>query len=402
MDVVIVGAGLAAAKTAEALRRDGFDSAITVIGAESRRPYERPGLSKEYLQGSDSLESLFVHNDDWAREHDVALQTSRVATSIDPTQRTVTVDSGTAIEYGALVLATGAQARRLDIPGAEYAMVLRDVDDSTALRAAFYPAGRLAIIGGGWIGLEVAAAASQAGMEVTVFEAGNTPLEAAMGTQLGQFFADLHRCAGVDVQTGTVIEEIIHDGEQATGVRVDGRNVDADVVLMSVGAAPSTSLAVDAGLTVDNGIVVDERLRTSDSHVLAAGDVANAHNLTRQEHLRVEHWDNALRQGELAAQSILGMDAVYDWQPYFFTDQYDLGMEYVGLRSPGDHAVVRGTMDSAAGGGEFIVFWQDEDRVAAAMNVNIWDVNDDLRALIGKNVDPQRLADSRVALAELP
>jgi len=398
MDIVIAGAGLTAAKTAETLRQEGLDGSITIIGSERWRPYERPGLSKEFLQGADELESLFVHGESWARDHDVTLQTDDTVTTIDRSARTVALASGGSVGYDALVLATGAQARRLNLPGADYALTLRDIDDSTRLKDSFVAGDRLIVIGAGWIGLEAAAAARLAGMQVTVLEAARHPLEAAMGSMLGDYFAELHRRQGVDVQTGVTVEEIIHDGQRATGVRVDGRNLDAEVVLMGVGAAPSVELARAAGLQTDNGVVADERLRTDDTHILAAGDVVNAYNTARGEQIRVEHWDNAIRQGELAARSILGHDAVYDWQPYFFTDQYDLGMEYVGMRGADDEAVIRGELDA----GEFIVFWQAGDRISAAMNVNIWDVNDDLRALIGKSADAQKLADADIALADLP
>jgi len=324
MDIVIAGAGLTAAKTAETLRQEGLDGSITIIGSERWRPYERPGLSKEFLQGADELESLFVHGESWARDHDVTLQTDDTVTTIDRSARTVALASGGSVGYDALVLATGAQARRLNLSGAEYALTLRDIDDSTRLKDSFVAADRLIVIGAGWIGLEAAAAARLAGMQVTVLEAARHPLEAAMGSMLGDYFAELHRRQGVDVQTGVTVEEIIHDGQRATGVRVDGRNLDAEVVLMGVGAAPSVELARAAGIQTDNGVVADERLRTDDTHILAAGDVVNAYNTARGEQIRVEHWDNAIRQGELAARSILGHDAVYDWQPYFFTDQYDL------------------------------------------------------------------------------
>lgn len=398
MDIVIAGAGLTAAKTAETLREEGLDGSIAIIGSEHWRPYERPGLSKEFLQGSDELESLFVHDESWARAHDVTLKTQETVTSIDRNARTATLASGESMSYDVLVLATGAQARRLDLPGAEYALTLRDIDDSAQLKDSFVSGDRLIVIGAGWIGLEAAAAARLAGMQVTVLEAAAHPLEAAMGSTLGDYFAELHRQQGVDVQTGVTVTEIIHDGQRATGVRVDGRNLDAEVVLMGVGAAPSVELAQAAGLRTDNGVVADERLRTEDTHILAAGDVANAYNTTRGAQIRVEHWDNAIRQGELAARSILGHDAVYDWQPYFFTDQYDLGMEYVGMRGAHDEAVVRGDLNE----GEFIVFWLAGDRISAAMNVNIWDVNDDLRTLITKSVDPQKLADPNIALTDLP
>ncbi len=303
--------------------------------------------------------------------------------------------TGDPVPYDLLLLATGATPRRLDIPGAELALTLRRVEDSDALREAYARSKSVVIIGGGWIGLETAAAARKAGLDTTVLEYAALPLQNVLGDELGTYFAELHRRNGVDLRTSTAAESISGTGPYV--VTAGGQDIEADLVVMGVGAAPNTGLAEAAGLAVDNGVTVDESFRTSDPAIYAIGDVANAHNTGLGSRLRVEHWDNAIRQGEAVAKVMLGQSVTYDWQPYFYTDQFDLGMEYVGRGSSADDVVIRGDKDS----GEFIAFWLDGDRVTAGMNVNIWDVTDDIRALIGSSVDRARLADPGVPLTEV-
>lgn len=396
---VVVGGGLAGAKVVETLREQGYAAPVTVISEESVRPYERPPLSKDYLQGAKPFEEAFVHPERWYAEHDVDLRLGMRVESIDRDAHEVVLASGDRVPYSYLVLATGSVPRTLPLPGAELAGVhtLRTVGDSDALREAFADGGRVAIIGAGWIGLEVAAAARAAGLEVTVLEAAPYPLHRVLGDRIAQYFADLHAKNGVDLRTGVTVSEIVGESGRVSAVQTDSGLVEADLVLIGVGAAPDTALAAAAGLDVDDGVIVDHQLRTSDPAVLAAGDVASAYHDVLERHVRVEHWDNAIRQGELAAKTILGRGDVYDWQPYFFTDQFDLGMEYVGHASLDDDVVVRGSLES----GEFIVFWLGGGVVRAAMNVNIWDVNDDLRALIGRSIDPAQLSDPGVTLADL-
>ncbi len=397
--VVVVGAGLAAAHVVQTLRDEGYDKAITLVGDEIHRPYERPPLSKEYLLGQAEADSVYTHEQQWYAEHDVTTRFGTPVGGFDREAKTVSLPGGESLGYEHLVLATGATARTLPLPGADAAGVhtLRRIEDSTALREALAEGARVVVIGAGWIGLEVAAAAQQKGGTVTVLEAADKPLQQVMGDRIADHFAALHRSHGVDLRTGAKVEEIVVDGGRAAGVRVGGETVAADLVVIGVGAAPNVALAEEAGLEVDNGVVVDAHLRTSDPAVLAVGDVARADNTLLGQSLRVEHWDNAIRQGQLAAKTILGRDGAYDWAPYFFTDQYDLGMEYVGHAPAGADVVVRGDQDT----GEFICFWTVAGVVRAAMNVNIWDVNDDLRALIGKEVAADRLADDSVALTDL-
>jgi 3-phenylpropionate/trans-cinnamate dioxygenase ferredoxin reductase subunit len=393
--IVIVGGGHAGGKAAIALRDEGHTGPITIVGEENHPPYERPPLSKEYLQGEAEADSMLLEPAGWYADHDITLLQGVTATGIDPGARRVDLDVGDPLTYDLLLLATGATPRRLDIPGAELALTLRRIEDSDALREAYARSGSVVIIGGGWIGLETAAAARKAGLDTTVLEYAALPLQTILGDELGSYFAELHRRNGVDLRTSTEAQSISGTGPYV--VSAGGQDIEADLVVMGVGAVPNTGLAEAAGLAVDNGITVDESFRTSDPAIYAIGDVANAHNRGLGARLRVEHWDNAIRQGEAVAKAMLGQTVSYDWQPYFYTDQFDLGMEYVGRGSAADDVVIRGDKD----GGEFIAFWLDGDRVKAGMNVNIWDVTDDIRALIGSSVDRARLADLGVPLTEV-
>ena len=393
--IVVVGAGLAAAKAIETLREEGYEGAITLIGDETDRPYERPALSKDYLQGKQSSEDLFVHPADWYTEHQIETHFGAAAVSIDRALRVVTLASGATVHYEQLLLATGSRPNTLPIPGADLAGVcsLRRLRDSDQIRSAFAEAKKLVVIGAGWIGLETAAAARAAGLDVTVLEYAALPLQRVLGDELATYFAELHRANGVDLRTSVSVTSLEGTNGQVTAVRVGDESIPADMVIVGIGISPNVELAAEAGITVDNGITVDEQLRSSDAAVFAAGDVANAHNTALEAGIRVEHWDNAIRQGKLAAKSMLGEQVAYDWQPYFYTDQFNLGMEYVGYASADDDVVIRG--DKASG--EFIAFWLAGEVVKAGMNVNVWDVNDDIRALIGTTVDPTTLSDPAIS-----
>ncbi len=398
-NVVVVGAGLGGAHVVETLRAEGFTGSITMIGTEPELPYDRPKLSKEYLQGKVERAEIFLHGPDWYQQHDIRLKIGDTVDAIDRAGRTVRLASGQNLPYDHLVLATGADSRHLRMPGADLpgVMTLRELAESEALRDLFTKGGRLAVIGTGWIGLEVAAAARLAGMDVTAVAPVTQPLANIVGDRIGAYFADLHRRNGVDLRMGVAVQEVLEARGRAGGIRTDQGDIAADAVLLAVGAVPRIQLADAAGLKIDNGVLVDEHMVTSDPAILAIGDIANAYHTTLRTRLRREHWDNAIRQGQLAARTILGQDAAYDWLPYFFTDQFDLGMEYVGNNAPDDETVLRGTLES----GEFIVFWRRDETVTAAMNVNIWDVNDDLRAVVGCRVDAARLADPDVPLTAL-
>jgi len=399
---VLIGGGLAGAKAAETLRAEGFDGRVVLIGEEPEAPYERPPLSKGYLLGSDEREKARVHEPGWYEAHDVDLRTGTRAVGLDATARRVELDTGEWLSYDRLLLATGSSARRLPVPGADLEGVryLRALPDADGLLAEFRKGGRrVVVVGGGWIGLEASAAARTHGNDVTVVEPQPTPLYGVLGPAMGEVFGRLHREHGVDLRTGTGVEAFVGSGT-VSGVRTDtGEEIPADVVLVGVGAVPNTGLAEDAGLRVDSGIVTDAALRTSAPDVFAAGDVASAFHPLYARHVRVEHWANALNQGPAAARSMLGQDVSYDRVPYFFTDQYDLGMEYSGLGGPGDSVVCRGNPDD----GEFIAFWLAGGRVTAGMNVNVWDVTDPIQALVRSNrpVDAVRLADPDVPLESL-
>ncbi|TQL66610.1 NAD/ferredoxin-dependent reductase-like protein [Nocardioides albertanoniae] len=380
--IVVIGAGLAAASAIEALRDEGYAGRLTLVGKEPELPYERPQLSKEFLAGDKEFEPS--HDEAWYAEKDVTVLTGTTATAIDLDNGSVALDTGETVPFGQLLLATGAAPKTPPIPGVETAMTLRTVDDARRLKDAVSSGTRVVTIGGGWIGLEVAASVTALGAQAVVVEAAAQPLLGALGPVLGKHVADLHARHGVEVHTETTVEAI-----EPGVVRTSAGEIPADIVLVAVGAAPAVDLAEAAGLEVGDGIVVDERLRTSDPRVFAAGDVALAKHTTLGP-LRVEHWDNALKQGRLAARSMLGKDGVYDWQPYFFTDQFEFSMEYVGRSTPEDEAVLRGNVD----GDEFIAYWQRGRTVTAGMNVGIWDVNDKLRELVGTDADPDQLTDT--------
>ncbi|WP_435592044.1 NAD(P)/FAD-dependent oxidoreductase [Nocardia sp. bgisy118] len=403
---VIVGGGLAAAKLAEALRDNDFDGTITLVSAEEHLPYERPPLSKEHLFGKKQLADFTVDPAQWYRDHHVELLLGTTVTGIDRDAKTITLPDDSTLAYDKLALATGSTPRTLPLPGADAPNVytLRFIEDSDTLIELFGQSDRLAIIGAGWIGLEVAAAARAAGVEVTVVETAEQPLLGALGPEMGSVFADLHRAHGVDLRLGAQVEAITtHEGiatDIADGLRLaDGTTVAADAVLVAVGAKPNIEIAAAAGLEVDKGVLVDASLVTSDPDIVAVGDIAEQQHPGLDRRIRVEHWANALNQPAVAAATMLGKSATYDRLPYFFTDQYDLGMEYTGYAAPGgyDHVVVRGDLD----GREFVAFWLDsQNRVLAGMNVNVWDVTDRIKELItaGEPVDPDRLADTSTPL----
>jgi 3-phenylpropionate/trans-cinnamate dioxygenase ferredoxin reductase component len=398
---VIVGASLAGAKAAETLRAEGFDERVVLIGAEHERPYERPPLSKDYLRGEVDRETVYVHPDGYYAEHDIELRLGRTAVSLNTAARELALDDGERLRYDRLLLAIGAEPRRLSIPGGELegVLYLRSVADCDALRGRLDRGGRVVVIGAGWIGAEVAASARQRGLEVTVIDPLTVPLERVLGAEVGGIYRDIHREHGVRMLLGTGVEAF----EGATAVErvrtTDGHELDCDFVVVGVGVQPRTALAAQAGLAVDNGILVDEHLQTGTPGVFAAGDAANAHHPFYGERIRVEHWANALHQGPIAARAMLGEADVYDRLPYFFSDQYDVGMEYAGFARTWDRVVFRG--DPATR--EFIAFWLVEDRVVAGMNANVWDVTDPIQRLIRDRVavDDRRLADPDISLEDL-
>jgi NADPH-dependent 2,4-dienoyl-CoA reductase/sulfur reductase-like enzyme len=405
VNFVIVGAGLAGATAAKTLRDEGFEGRVHLIGAEAHHPYIRPPLSKDFLAGAAERDSVFVEPPEWYREHEIDLLLGTEATQVDPAGQRIVLDSGASIDYDAVLLATGSSPRRLDIPGADLAGVhlLRTLDDSEALKAVLAEGGRrLVLVGSGWIGMEVAATARALGNDVTVLERDPIPLANALGDELGTMFAELHASHGVDLRPSVVVDSITGEHGRVSGVRLDdGDVVDADLVLIGIGAIPNVDLARSAGAAVGSGVLTDAALRTDLPNVYAAGDIADAYHPIAGMRLRSEHWANALHGGAAAARSMLGRSVSYDDIPYFYTDQYDLGMEYSGFGplARGADIVYRGDRERR----EFISFWVAEGRVVAGMNVNVWDVNEAVQGIIrrGNRVDPRRLADEQVPLEEL-
>ncbi|MEU5324914.1 NAD(P)/FAD-dependent oxidoreductase [Streptomyces parvus] len=410
---VIVGAGLAGAKAAETLRAEGFTGRVILIGDERDHPYERPPLSKGYLDGKADRDSVFTHERPWYAGADIELHLGQPVTALDRYAKTVQLGDNTVIHYDKLLLATGSEPRRLDIPGTDLAGVhhLRRLAHADRLRNVLAALGRdnghLVIAGAGWIGLEVAAAARGYGAEVTVVEAEPTPLHQVIGPELGQIFTELHSSHGVRFHFGARLTEITgQDGMVLAARTDDGEEHPAHDVLAAIGAAPRSALAEAAGLEMaerahGGGVAVDASLRTSDPHIYAAGDVAAAHHPLLGTRLRVEHWANALNGGPAAARAMLGQDVTYDRIPYFFSDQYDLGLEYSGWAPPGsyDEVIIRGD----AGKREFIAFWLKDRRILAGMNVNVWDVTETIQELIRarQQHDAEALADPSVPLDSL-
>lgn len=385
MNIVVIGAGLAAANAVAELRSRGYAGDLTLIGAEPHLPYERPPLSKGLLLGTDEPDSVFVHDRPWYDEHQVALRLGTRVTAVDRDHKRVLLD-GDQLAYDRLILATGSTPRRL--PALEAGSIpvryLRTLDDSVGLKKDL--TGHVFIVGAGWIGLEIAAAARQAGARVTIAETAAWPLLGVLGPELAPLFAGLHRDHGVDLRLGTSVERV----EGAEVLLSDGTRLRPDLIVAGVGAAPEDALAAGAGLATDNGILVDARLGTADPAVFAAGDVAN-HDHPDLGRVRVEHWDNAIEQGKHVAGSVLGDLAPYTRQPYFFSDQYDLGMEYLGYvgRAGYDELIVRGDRAALT----LVALWVRGGRVVAGLHLNDWDAADSLRLLVGtfpKNLDALR------------
>src|SRR5215469_1850235 len=385
---IIIGASLAGAKAAETLREEGFEGRIALIGEEPVRPYERPPLSKEYLQGKAEADVAFVHDPAYYDKHNIDLRLSTPVRGLEPAGREV-------------VLASGATPRRLAVPGADLAGVhyLRTMADAERLRMAITGATRVVVIGAGWIGCEVAASARQLGADVALVELGRLPLERVLGPELGAFYRDVHADHGVELHFDSGIETLRGAGRVEEVRLADGTVLAADVVVAGVGVIPRVELAEVAGLALDNGVITDEYLAASAAGVFAAGDVASAWHPVFGRRIRLEHWSSALNQGPAAAMNMLGRRTPYEQIPYFYSDQYDVGMEYSGHAPGWDQVVFRGDPASR----EFIAFWLAGGRVVAGMNVNVWDVADSIAALVaaGGRVDLSRLLDPDVELATL-
>ena len=398
---VIVGASLAGAKAAGELRERGFDGRVVLVGAEAERPYERPPLTKDYLQGKSERDKAYVHEAGFYASQEIDLRLQAVAEAIDPAASTVTLAGKEALHYDGLLLTTGAEPRRLSVPGADLDGVhyLRTLSDCDALRERLGAGGHVAVVGAGWIGSEFAASARQAGLDVTVIDPLALPNERIFGPEIGTFYRDVHLAHGVEMVLEDGVDALEGNGSVSAVRTATGRRVECDFVVVGVGVLPRVKLAEAAGLTVENGVQVDAALRTSAPNVYAAGDVANAWHPFFERHIRVEHWANALNQGPAAARSMLGDKVSYDRIPYFYSDQYDVGMEYSGYATEWDEVVFRGDRE----GGEFVAFWLADGRVVGGMNVNVWDVNEHVQALIRSRqpVDADVLRDTDTPLEAL-
>jgi 3-phenylpropionate/trans-cinnamate dioxygenase ferredoxin reductase component len=399
--IVIVGAGLAAARAVEALRKDGYEGSITILGDEPERPYLRPPLSKEYLRGETDREQVYVHAPTYYSEHRIDLRSGTVVRAIEPSSREVVLEGEERVAFDRLLLATGARPRTLPVPGADLpgVITLRTLADADAIHAAAIDAERIVVIGAGWIGSEVAASLRMLGRTVVLMAPEVVPLERVLGPEIGGVYRDVHLQHGVDWRPGTTVGRLVGT-DRVQGVETSaGERIAADLVVIGVGVQPRTELAVAAGIAVGDGIEVSATLETSVPGIFAAGDVASAWHPFYDRRLRSEHWANAKFQGSAAGRSLLGATDPYDRIPYFYSDQYDVGMEYTGHASASDRLVVRGSLADR----QFVAFWLADGRVVAGMNVNVWDVAKPIEQLIrsGAVVDPNALTDPSVAIDEL-
>ena len=399
--IVVIGAGQAAAQLVESLRKRGYAGGIEVVGEEPHLPYQRPPLSKKYLSGELPLERLLLRHRPFYDEHRVSLRLGQRATAIDREARLVGLADGTALPYDALVLATGAQPRRLTLPGADLAGVhyLRGVADADALRGAMRPGARAVIIGGGYIGLEVAATLRHAGLEVTVLEMADRVMGRVVAEPVSRWFEARHAEHGVRIVLGARLLGLQRDAAgRVRAVETAAGAVDADLVVVGVGVLPADGLARDAGLACDNGITVDERCRTDDPAVYAIGDCSNHPSVHYGGRLRLESVDNAVEQGNTAAASLLGIDARHERVPWFWSDQYEHKLVIVGLSQGHDRTVLRG--DPA--GTSFSCCYLRDGELVAIDTINLPRDHLAARKLIPARLrpDPAKLADASVALKD--
>jgi 3-phenylpropionate/trans-cinnamate dioxygenase ferredoxin reductase component len=397
----IIGASLTGAKAAQELRERGFDGRVILVGDEPELPYERPPLTKEYLRGEQSRDRTRVHKDGFYEQHEIEVVTSTRVAAIEPAEKRIRTDDDESFGYDRLLIATGAEPRTISIAGSELAGIhsLRTLADCDALRQRLVAGAKVVVVGAGWIGAEFAASARMRGLDVTVIERASVPLERVLGNELGTFYREIHATHGVQMRMHTGVEAFEGTGS-VTGVRTSGRqSIPCDFVVVGVGVTPRVQLGAASGAKIENGIVVNQQLRTTLPDVFAAGDVANAWHPFYRRNIRVEHWANALNQGPAAAQAMLGQDIAYDRIPYFFSDQYEIGMEYSGYATEWDEVVFRGALSD----GEFIAFWLKDRRVLAGMNVNVWNVNEDVQKLIRsrREINPAALRDKDTPLGEL-
>ena len=391
---VLVGGGLTTARAAQALRTGGYDGDLVVVTAEPHRPYERPPLSKDYLRGEAERDAVFPLADDWYTEHQVTVRTGETVVGLNPAEHTLTLADGERLTFAKALLAPGSTPRTLDVPGADLAGVhyLRTIDDSDRiagqlLDAALEGVGRLVVVGDGWIGLEVAASARTLGLDVTIVGRSRHPLGRVLGSEMSDFYASVHAEHEVRLLRGVSVTGMRGAEGRVTGVDLsDGTRLDADVVVVGAGVTPNVGLAEAGGLELrpessGGGIVVSGTLATSHPDVFAGGDVASIPSPHYGRPLRVEHWAIAQETGKHAGRAMAGSTEPYDKLPYFYSDQYDVGMEYTGwvdVQAGYDDVVVSGDLAQR----EFVAFWRVDGQVAAGMAVNVWEQMDRVEELI--------------------
>ena len=398
---VVIGAGQAGGRAVEAMRAAGYAGRILLIGAETHVPYERPPLSKKLLTGDVGPQSAYLHDPAFYEDQRIELRLGTEVLAIDREVRTVRLSSGETLAYDKLLLTMGSRVRRLSIPGATLAGVhyLRSMDDSLAIRARLADGARLVVIGGGYIGLEAAAAARQRGCAVTVLEAADKVMNRVVAPEISRFYEDLHRENGVDIRTGVKVLELTGAGRIQAVACADGVTFPADMVIIGVGIEPDVGLAEAAGIAVDNGIVVDQFGRTSDEHIYAAGDVANQPNAFMGRRLRLESWQNAQNQAIAVARIMCGGSDPHQELPWFWSDQYGLNLQMIGLPEGWDRLVIRGDMAAH----KFTAFYLREGVVIGANAVNSPRELRIARMLMEQEAkpDPSALADPEIALKSL-
>jgi NADPH-dependent 2,4-dienoyl-CoA reductase/sulfur reductase-like enzyme len=398
--IVVIGAGQAGGRAVEALRAHGFTGRLDLVGAEIHLPYERPPLSKELLGDSGATFDL-MHDDAWFAERDIALHLGATATAIDREARRVRVGDSQTMAYDKLLLTTGGSVRRLDIPGAGLDGVhyLRTIEESRAIAGMLASGARLIVVGGGFIGLEIAASARQRGCAVTVLEVADQLMGRALPADIGAVYADLHRENGVDLRLGTGIERIEGAEKVERVITGDGDTLDADGVVIGVGIVPNTSLAEEAGLAVENGIVVDEYCRTDDPAIYAAGDVTQHLNPLLGRRVRLESWQNAQNQAIAAARNMCGQDTAFAEVPWFWSDQFDVNLQMCGTPEGWDETVTRGDLAARDG----LLFQLSGGKLVGAISLNR---PRDMRFVkrlmtVGKNPTMDELADESVGFRDL-
>ena len=398
---VIVGAGIAGGTAAETLRKQGFDDEVHLVGAEPHRPYDRPPLSKEFLSGAKEEEKLFFKTEDFYAEQSIELHLGTEAKALDASSKTLILANGASLRYDKLLLATGSRVKTLPIPGSDLEGVhyLRTIDDSRAIAQAMNGASRAVIVGAGFIGSEVAAVCKTAGLEVIVLEIQPQPMAHILGEEMGAIYANLHTSRGIDLRLREGISEIRGNTRAEQVVTDQGNSIDCDFVVIGVGISPDTSIAESAGLGVDSGVLVNEFCQTSHPDIYAAGDVTNWYHPGLGHRLRVEHWDNALNQGAAAAKSMLAAPEPYSPTLYFWSDQYDLNIQYLGHATEWDKIAVRG--DPAEE--KFTAFYLKDGSIHGALVVNNFRDIRPTRTLIGQKtpVDASSLSDESTNLKQL-